>query len=248
MSEMPALGWRWVIVIGRIGAIMLWFGLIIAPHLLLTLAGRRHIVPPVFLAGVGRLAGLVVTTQRHRAVRPVLLVANHVSWLDILALAGAARATFVANDALQSHPALHWLCAQNETVFIARDQRGTVATQVGAIEAGLGRHPMVIFPEGTTGDGRQLMPFKSALLAAAARVPSGKQVAVQPVALRYRDAEQIAWVGDEPGLSNVMRVLARPRPVRLTIIYLEPLGGKDMADRKTIARAAQAAIDNALGH
>ena len=228
---------------------MLWFALIIAPHLLLTIAGRRHIVPPVFLAGVGRLAGLVVTTQRHRAARPVLLVANHVSWLDILALAEATRAAFVAKDALKSHPALHWLCAQNETVFIARDQRGTVATQVGAIEAGLARHPLVIFPEGTTGDGRQLMPFKSALLAAAGRAPpGGRPVAVQPVALRYRDAEQIAWVGDEPGLHNVMRVLARIRPVRLTIIYLEPLGGEDMVDRKAMAQAAQAAIAIALEH
>lgn len=244
---MPRLGWGWVLVLARIAAILLWFAIIILPHWLLTLAGHRLIVPPVFLAGVGWLAGLRVRTEDAPAPRPLLLVSNHVSWLDILALAGVARVAFVAKDNLTEQPFLHWLARQNATVFIARDRRGTIAQQVRAIEAGLARRRLVVFPEGTTGDGRQMFPFKSALLAAAEGARAdGMAVTVQPVALVYHEADEIAWVGEEPGLHNVLRVLGRVRPVHLTVRYCGPLRGAQLEGRKAMAGAAQAAVARAL--
>ncbi len=231
----------------RLGAILAWFLLLIPAHLLLSRARRRSLLPPLFLAVVGRLAGLRVRTRGHPASGRLLLLANHVSWLDILALAGETRAAFVAKGSLADNPALHWLCAQNDTVFIAREQRVTVAAQVGQLTAALARRRLVVFPEGTTGDGRSLHPFKSALLSAVERADSaGGELQVQPVALDYANAPQIAWVGDEPGLHNVLRVLARLAPVRLTIRFCDPLHGAQLADRKTMAGAAQEAIRHAL--
>ena len=244
--SVPRLGWRWIVAGARILAMIAWFLLIILPHLVLTLAGRRDLVPPVFLAGIGRLAGLRVRIEGRPAPGRLLLVANHVSWLDILALAGAIRAAFVAHAGLAGSTPLRWLCEQNDTVFITRERRGTVAAQVSQVEAALARRRLVIFPEGTTGDGRGLRPFKSALLSAAERSGEGGALQVQPVALAYAEARAIAWVEAEAGLHNVLRILGRTRPVRLTVRFGEPLRGTQLADRKAMAGAAQAAITHGL--
>ena len=205
-------------------------------------AGRRQLVPPLFLGTMGRLAGLRVRIEG--AARPgALLLANHVSWLDILALARTSRSRFVAHSGLTVHGGLKWLCEQNDTVFITRDRRGTVAHQVEQVRAALGRRPITIFPEGTTNDGRTLRPFKSSLLSAVE--PLAGQVPIQPVALDYRDAAEIAWFGDEPGMANVHRILARQR-VDLTIRFLEPLSGAALSDRKAMTAASQEAISEAL--
>ena len=244
---MPRLGWRWAIAAARLCAIIAWFLAILPPHVLCTLAGRRDIVPPLFLAGIGWLAGLRIRTHGRPAAGRLLLIANHLSWLDILALAHTARAAFVAHGGLAQFRFLRWLCEQNDTVFITRDRRGTVAMQVAQIERALAERRLAIFIEGTTGDGRALLPFKSSLLSAAERVTGHDDaLAVQPVALDYREAEEIAWVGAEPGMHNVMRILARTRPVRLDVRFCDPLTRVQRADRKHMAAAAQAAVARAL--
>jgi 1-acyl-sn-glycerol-3-phosphate acyltransferase len=172
------------------------------------------------------------------------MLANHVSWLDVLALAGATRAIFVAHSGLTVHGGLKWLCDQNDTVFVARHRRNSVGEQVGQVREALGARPLALFPEGTTNDGTFLHPFKSSLLGAVEAVVD--EVAIQPVALDYADAAGIAWFGDEPGMGNVRRVLARRGRVDLTIRFLEPLAGAALENRKTMTAAAQAAVAQAL--
>ena len=211
-------------------------------HALAKLVGLRDLMPPIFLGAMGRIAGVRVRTEG--TPRPgALFLANHVSWLDILALAGASRAIFVAHSGLTVHGGLKWLCDQNCTVFVARERRGSVAAQVEQVRAALGERPVAIFPEGTTNDGTALLPFKSSLLSAVE--PLADTVPVQPVALDYRDAAEIAWFGPEPGMANVGRILAR-RQVELTIRFLEPLTGEALANRKAMTAAAQSAIEAAL--
>ncbi|HWK42363.1 MAG TPA: lysophospholipid acyltransferase family protein [Croceibacterium sp.] len=212
-------------------------------HALAAVAGQRDFIPPLFLASMGRMAGLRVRTV-GRAQPGALLLANHVSWLDILALAGASRAIFVAHSGLAGHGGLKWLCDQNRTVFITRDTRGSVAAQVEQVRTALGRRPLVIFPEATTNDGTGLLPFRSSLLSAVE--PLAGTVPIQPVALEYSDAPGIAWFGAEPGLANVRRILARPGRIDLTIRFLDPLSGNSLANRKTMTAAAQTAIERAL--
>jgi 1-acyl-sn-glycerol-3-phosphate acyltransferase len=202
---------------------------------------RRDLLPPPFLAAVGWLCGLRVRTVGKPAQAPVLFLANHLSWLDILALAGMTRSVFAGKSDLAGHPFLRWLCDQNDTLFLQRDRRQTVAQQVEEVRAALASRPLTIFPEGTTSGGAALLPFKSSLLSAG----EAAHVTVQPVALDYEDAAEIAW-GDEAGLSNVWTILARKRPVRLTIRFLEPLTGDAATQRKPMAAAAQANIAAAL--
>jgi len=192
---------------------------------------------------MGRIAGLSVRTDGTPR-EGALFLANHLSWLDILALAGASRARFVAHSGLTVHGGLKWLCDQNDTVFVMREKRGSVAGQVEQVRAALGERPLTIFPEGTTDDGTALRPFKSSLLSAVE--PLAGTVPIQPVALDYADAPGIAWFDDEPGMANVRRILARPGRVELTIRFLEPLAGEALANRKTMTAAAQAAIAEAL--
>lgn len=221
-----------------------WFFLVVGPlHLLLSAIGRRDLVPPPFLASLGWLAGLRVSLEGRPAPGKLLMLANHLSWLDVLALAGATRTAFAAHGGLAGPGFFKWLCDQNDTEFIARDQRGTVGGQVAQVRAALARRRLTIFPEGTTSDGVALLPFKSSLLAA---VEGAGEATVQPVALDYEEAAEIAWPSGETGAANLRRVLSRTRPVRLTIRFLEPLAGPALRDRKTMAAAAQAAIAEAL--
>ncbi|MXP26760.1 1-acyl-sn-glycerol-3-phosphate acyltransferase [Altererythrobacter indicus] len=227
----------------RIALILGWSALIIPLHLLFKAIGKPLVLPPTFLAGVGWIAGLRVKTV-GKPEKTALILANHVSWLDILALAGAARSAFVAHDGLAGQKLLKWLCEQNQTIFIARHRRTTINDQTSAIHAALGERPLTIFPEGTTSDGTSVPPFKSALLAAVQ--PIDDSTKVQPVALVYEDVPEVAWVGEDPGANNVLMILGRRKPVRLTIYFLPPLEGAALTDRKSITLAAHKAIAETL--
>lgn len=237
------LGWRWLLVALRVTGWLIVFAIIIIPHLLLSLVGLRHVIPPPFLGALAWIAGVRVHV-RGKPRPHALMLGNHVSWIDILALAGASRSAFVAHAGLSEHPFLAWLCLQNDTLFITRDQRSTVADQVGQVSEKLGSRRLTIFPEATTNDGTALLPFRSSLLSAVERLP--RDFPVQPIALEYEDAAEVSWIGDEPGLDNFRKILARTKPVYLTIHFLDPLEGEELTNRKTMAAAAQAKVAKAL--
>ena len=198
--------------------------------------------PRLFLGGIAAIAGVEVSVSGERVRRNVFFVSNHVSWIDVPALAGASGAAFVAHDGLAAFPVLKWLCEMNDTVFVARHDRTSIAAQVAAVRAAiLECSALTVFPEGTTSEGTGLLPFKSSLLSALDPVPEG--VSVQPVLLDYgAEAAAIAWVGEEHGLDNFKRILARARPLRLAVRFLPPLTGEALRDRKTMAAAARAAL------
>lgn len=202
--------------------------------------------PRRFLAGIARLAGVALLVEGERVRGGEFLLANHVSWIDIPAIAAASGAAFVAHDGLASVPVLRWLCAMHNTVFVARHDRASIHRQVDQVRAAIrDTGSLAIFPEGTTSNGTALLPFKSSLLSALDPLPAG--LAVQPVLLDYgAEAPAIAWIGDEPGLDNFLWILSRARPVALTIRFLPPLAGDALASRKTIAAAARAAIATAI--
>ncbi|GAA5052386.1 lysophospholipid acyltransferase family protein [Erythrobacter westpacificensis] len=209
-------------------------------HYLWKLLGLDRFWPRVFLAGIGIVAGLDLKRHGQRQ-RGALLLSNHVSWLDIPALSHAANSAFIAHDGLAQFGLLKWLCDMNETVFIARHKRSDVGNQAEQIRLAMDHGgTLTLFPEGTTSDGTGIIPFKSSLLGALEPLPEG--AVVQPVALVYEDVPEVSWVGEEPGLDNFKRILARLRPVRLDVHFLPPVSGEDLTNRKTITAAAQAAI------
>lgn len=202
--------------------------------------------PRVFLGSIAWVSGVETVVVGQRVKRGVFFLSNHVSWLDVPALAGASGSAFVARDDLATFPALKWLCEMNNTVFVARHERSSIAAQIEQVRAALAENDaLTVFPEGTTSDGTGLLAFKSSLLSALDPLPEG--LAVQPVLLDYgAEARDIAWVGEEHGLDNVKRILARAKPLRLTVRFLPPLEGEALRDRKTIAATARAAMLAAL--
>ena len=236
--------WAWPLVALRI-ALMIALLLVCLPfYYLWRMLGLGRFWPRVFLTGIGAIAGLR-TSVRGKPERGALLIANHVSWLDIPALARVTGTAFVAHSGLASVELIKHLCRMNDTVFVARHDRASVAEQVEQVRVALsGTGALTIFPEGTTSNGAGLLPFKSSLLSAAETLPEG--TAIQPVLLAYDQAPGIAWVGDEHGVANFLKILARLRPVRLTLFFLPPLAGVERENRKAIARAAHRAADAAL--
>ena len=234
----------WALVAFRVLLMLLLLIVCVPLHYLWRLLGLKRLWPRVFLAGIGMVAG-VHLRRRGKRVPGALLLSNHVSWLDIPVLSHAANSAFVAHDGLAGFAFLKWLCELNDTVFVARHRRGSVAEQTAAIRAALDHgSTLTLFPEGTTTDGSRLLPFKSSLLGALDPLPAG--AVIQPVALAYAGVQEIAWVGDEPGADNFRRILARLRPVRVDVHFLPPLDGAALANRKTMTAAAQDAISAML--
>ena len=230
----------WALIAFRLVLMLLALVLCTPLHLLWRLVGAGRWWPRVFLSAIGMIAGLHIRIEGKPA-KGALLLANHVSWLDIPALAQATGSAFVAHDGLTAYPFLKWLCEMNDTVFVARHDRASIAAQVEQVRAAMaGRGTLTLFPEGTTSDGTGLLPFKSSLLSATEPLPPG--TVIQPALLAYDDAARIAWVGEEHGLDNFLRILARLRPVGLTIRFLPPLSGPALADRKAISAAARAQL------
>lgn len=181
--------------------------------------------------------------NRRRIGRHTLLVSNHVNWLDILVLGRATGCAFVSKAEL-GHPFIHWLADQNATVYVKRAHRKGAKDQAIAIAKALeGTRPVALFPEGTTGPGTHLLPFRSTLLEAANF--AAKDVAIRPVAIDYGAiAAEIGW-WHESGKDNVLRVLGRRGTLPVTVRVLGPL---DRAgDRKQLAHRAREEIAEALG-
>ncbi|MFD2135791.1 lysophospholipid acyltransferase family protein [Novosphingobium resinovorum] len=164
--------------------------------------------------------------------------------MDILAIAGRTGSAFVAHDGLAQIGPLRWLCEMNDTVFVARHERRSVSAQIEQVRAALSdTGALTIFPEGTTSDGTGTLAFKSSLLSA---IEGDSDIPVQPVWLDYGvETRAVAWVGEEPGLDNALAILARWRPVDLTLHFLPPLSSEDRTDRKRMAAAARTAIETA---
>jgi 1-acyl-sn-glycerol-3-phosphate acyltransferase len=233
-----------LLLIARVTAILAWL-LFSAPLHLATLGlFRRSGWPRRFLAGVARIAGVRVTVVGEPAKAPALLISNHRSWLDIPVLAAATGCAFVAKDELRGHWLLRWLCIQNGTLFVDRSDRKGVARQASQLEAALNRgRPLVLFAEGTVSPEEGLLPFRPSLLAAMAPAPPG--ISIHPVALNYGDARAgLAWREGESGVANFRKVMGRRGRIDAKVHLLAPLAPS--ADRKQLARVAQAAVGDAL--
>lgn len=202
--------------------------------------------PMLFLRSAARVCGARVEVVGTYLKRDVFFVANHISWIDILAMAGASGTAFVAKAELATAPVVGWLASLNRTVFVKREHRMGVAEQINALkEALVDNWSVTVFPEGTTTDGQSLLPFKTSMLSVLEPPPPG--VLVQPVILDYGPvAEWIGWIGEEGGLNNAKRVLSRKGSFKVRLHYLEPFSPEDFKGRKAIANESRRRIEEAL--
>jgi len=187
-------------------------------------------------AGLLRAVGVGLQVQGQPRPGPTLLVANHVSWLDIAALhAAAPRARFVSKADVRQWPLLGWLVAGAGTLFIERERKRDALRVVHAMAEALRAGEMVaVFPEGTTGPGPALLPFHANLLQAA--IATGTPI--QPAVLRYADARQhfspaVAYVGETSLLQSLWQVASAQGLV--AHVDLLPPEGTAHADRRALA-------------
>ncbi|WP_404334898.1 lysophospholipid acyltransferase family protein [Sphingomonas sp. MMS12-HWE2-04] len=202
--------------------------------------------PRWFLGNAAWIAGARVVKVGTPLKRDVFYTSNHLSWIDILALGGASGTAFVAKAEIGTAPVVGWLAGLNRTVYVKRENRLGVADQINQLRDALADNwAITIFPEGTTTDGQSLLPFKTPMLRVLEPPPPG--VMVQPVMLDYgKVAEEIGWIGQETGLNNARRVLARKGSFALRVHFLEPFFPADFPGRKAIAAESRKRIEAAL--
>jgi len=175
-----------------------------------------------------------------------LLVANHISWLDVYALNAVMPSSFVAKSEVRSWPLLGLLCRRAQTIFIERNTRRDTMRANGLIAERIAHGECVaLFPEGTTTDGAQVRHFHSSLLQCAIDT----ECAVYPVAIRYHDCSgrfcnDAAFIGDMTFLQSLRRILFS-HSLHATLMFL-PVMSVAEKNRRTLAAQAQAAIRTTL--
>jgi 1-acyl-sn-glycerol-3-phosphate acyltransferase len=230
----------------RLAGIVAGLVLCVPLHYLWRLFGARSIWPQVFLGYVGGCTGMRVQVEGAPLKSKVLFAANHVSWLDILAIGGAAPAIFVARDDVERWPMVGWLAGLNNTLYVARHARSEVLGQADQLRRALdaGR-AVALFAEGTTDGGAEVLPFRPSLFASL--YPPLAGVKVQPVAVDYGAATQeIAWVGNESTGANARKVMSRRGTFQATVRFLDPIDPHEARDRKILAARSRDAVVAAL--
>jgi 1-acyl-sn-glycerol-3-phosphate acyltransferase len=190
--------------------------------------------------------------------RGVLMVANHTSYLDILALGGIARVSFVAKSEVATWPLFGTFARLQRTVFVQREHRAKTGEAAAEIRNRvLEGDALVLFPEGTSSDGNRVLPFKSALMGAAESQigadADGKPiyVPVQPVSITYVGLHGIpmgrenrplfAWYGDMELVDHLWEGL-KTGPVDVVIEFHPPLTVDMVGGRKKLAAIVEQTI------
>ena len=227
----------------RLLALLLTLATLLPLHGLWRALGLPSPWPRRFLGAFGRIAGARARVTGTPLARDVVFLSNHLSWIDIPVLAGVTGTAFVAKAELDDLPVIGWLCRLNATLFVRRGDRMGIGEQVRSIADALATgRPVTLFPEGTTGDGVALLPFKSTLLAVLEPPPA--KLMVQPVRIDYGPATpELAWVGDETGQHHAARVFRRAGAFTVNLHFLEPFAPADHPGRKAIAAEARRRIE-----
>ena len=203
-----------------------------------------------------RVAGFRVRiVGEPSTAHPLLIVANHQSWSDIMALGRIMPLSFIAKSEVAGWPAFGLLAKLQRTVFVEREARRRTGEQANAIAGRLNAGDvMVLFAEGTTSDGNGVLPFRTALFGAAQaalRTSEAHAVTVQPVAIAYVSANGLplgrffrplaAWPGDVELLPHLLSVL-REGAIDIDVSFGEPIAFTERSGRKEVARLAEASV------
>jgi 1-acyl-sn-glycerol-3-phosphate acyltransferase len=198
---------------------------------------------------VSRTLGLKISVQGQidPAIKSALIVANHSSWLDIVVINSIQPAAFIAKAEIEKWPIVGLLVARSGTLFIERGKRHAVhkVLQDAVDRLKQGRF-VAVFPEGTTNDGKGLLPFHGNLMEAAIRA----EVPVQPLSISYQNsngalAKSVEFVGATTFVGSMLKILAdRDLRVNISILPMRMVAG---GTRHELASEARIAISKALG-
>jgi 1-acyl-sn-glycerol-3-phosphate acyltransferase len=243
----------------------------------LVIAGSLVLVPLQFLSmKTGWWPETVILKVWHRLVvralgmrihvegglsdkRPLLVAANHISWTDIMVLGSMVDVKFIARADMEGWPLIGMLSKLQRTVFIERERRRSSGDQASEIAGRMARgDAMVLFAEGTTGDGNVVLPFKSTLFGAASMAISqgaARDVFIQPVAIAYtrlhgvplgrRHRPVAAWIGDEDRMPH-RKVLLSEGALDVEVHFGEPIVFSRDSNRKETARLMESRVREML--
>lgn len=222
----------------------------------LKLPGRRKVALAYYKLVCALLRARVRVVGEPVRQHRVLMLANHLSWLDILVIGSVIPAAFVAKREVRSWPLVGKAAELQHTIFVDRMRR----QQTGAANAEIaGRlaegDPVVLFAEGTSSDGNRVLPFRSALVGAANDVltQSGhdEPLWVQPLSICYTGLQGlpmgrqhrplVAWYGDLAFVPHLTKYIRRGA-VDAVVTFGEPAPYADGADRKIVVRRLEGAV------
>ena len=221
----------------------------------------RERIPVRYHKGVGNILGLHIEVNGSRIAgsEPVLYVANHSSWLDIVVLSCVIPGSFVSKAEVRNWPIFGLLARLQRSVFIERranlavSHRDEISNRLSAGDK------LILFPEGTSSDGNRVLPFKSALFAVAERPIAGAPLTVQPVSVAYTKLDFMplgrhlrplfTWYGDMALGGHLWRMLGLG-PSTVVVWFHDPVNIADFKDRKALAdhcyHVVAAGLSNAL--
>lgn len=187
--------------------------------------------------------------------RPLVVAANHVSWTDISVIGSRCDVSFIAKADMATWPVVGWLAKLQRTIFIERERRRTSGKQASEIAQRLADgEAVVLFAEGTTGDGNHVLPFKSTLFGAATMAlqeGAVDKVYIQPLTIAYTRVQGLpmgrqhrplaSWIGDTE-LAPHAAALLREGAVDVELHFGEAIEFSAGDDRKAATRRAEADV------
>ncbi len=224
---------------------------------------RAGVLPHWYHRQVCRVLGVRkrVFGQPPAGREPGLIVANHVSWLDIPVIGAQAPVSFVAKSDIAGWPGIGLLAKLQRTIFIDRARRAATADIAGEMGRRLnGGDRVVLFAEGTTGDGSRILPFRSSLLGAVREAIGSsedreiREIVVHPLAVLYvgrhglpggrAERARLAWYGDTELAPHLFEIL-NGGPVDVVLVWGEPIRMGRAHSRKEATRLAEQAVRRA---
>lgn len=210
----------------------------------------QHAIQTRFCRAVCAVIGVKVEAQGALpAHAPRFVVANHVSWTDIIALASLYHFVFLAKSEVARWPVLGLLARLQGTIFVERGAKQDVARVNDALAGALrGGSDLVVFAEGTSSDGADVRPFRSAHFAPLEEMAArGEAPTLAPVAIGYCDGARridVGWYGDMTFLPHLWSLMKRDR-VECHVSFGAPIATRGR-DRKTLAVETRASVQALL--
>jgi 1-acyl-sn-glycerol-3-phosphate acyltransferase len=206
-------------------------------------------IPQFYHRSVCKLLNIKITVEGDIGKKPILVVANHVSWLDIPVIGSIWPVHFVAKKEVGTWPVFASLAKLQNTIFVDRGRRQSTLSSRNEIRARVKNgDTVVLFPEGTSNNGREVLPFKSTFFSVVenTHLPATALTLVYEtqtgLPMMRRQRPSVAWVGDTEMLPHLWNFL-KSGPISVRIIVHTPLRAEN---RKTMAKAAHAQIKTSL--
>ena len=256
MSKIPAnIPRSYALAVSRLLALLALSLVMFLPVVLIwimTLEAFRRRAVCLYYELAGWICGLRITIEGERSkLRPLLLVANHSSYLDIFALGSTMPLAFTPKSEIRKWPVIGFFCVLADCVFIERKPTDMQRAQAVMAERLKDGKVIALFPEGTTGDGIHVKPFKSGFLS----LVEQHDLPLQSVTLAYthigdvplsaETRELVAWIGEASLVTHLSRLLSFPC-VRVTARFHPVERIADHEDRKALAKASEETIAHHL--